>query len=172
MNKQKIKQPKKKKKTTRPRKSDQFIVALNDVSKRPKLASITLGKRLLNMLSSCRNRDKEKGRENYLTIDMLREEAMKAVGKKCPYCNELLDHKNISMDHILPLSRGGESRIENIQFTCLKCNKQKDKMLDNEFKAFKNLLESFSDESRLYVNQKMSMQGGKYGFYQKKSKSA
>ena len=172
MNKQKIKQPRKKKKKAdpKPRKSDIFIAPLASVSKRPKIASITLGTRLLSMLSSCRDRDKKQGRETYITIDMLRELVLTVIGKQCPYCQAILDHKNISLDHIMPLARGGTSTIDNIQFTCKTCNTQKDKMLDNEFRALKNIIAEFTDDTRVYLNRKLSAQGGFRGFY-KKNKS-
>lgn len=149
----------------RERKSDCLIAVCESYSKRPKLASIALDKRLTNMYSSCRTRDKKYERETHFTISMLRELAKTVIGKPCKYCGEIIDHNNISMDHIVPLSRGGNSTIENIQLICKKCNTQKDKMLDYEFTKLKELVNSFSDESRIYVNKKLSMLGGFNGYY-------
>ena len=163
-----IKQPKKKKKIReRIRKSDDLIAICGQISQRPKTTSIYLYKRIFMMLSSCRTRDKKYGKETLITVSMLVDLIKKYIGKQCKYCNVVLDHKNISMDHIIPLSGNGTSEIENIQFICKNCNKQKDKMLDNEFRELKDLIKTFSDESQKYVNKKLSMQGGFNGFYKK-----
>ena len=160
---------KKKSKKIKPkaRKSDCLINACESYSKRPKLASIALDKRLKNMYSSCKTRDKKYERETHFTIAMLRELAKTVIGKPCKYCGELIDHNNISMDHIVPLSRGGNSTIDNLQLVCKRCNIQKDKMLDYEFTKLKELVNTFTDESRIYVNKKLSMQGAFNGYYKK-----
>lgn len=149
------------------KKSDQLITSLANVSKRPKQASVRLEKRLVNMLASCRTRDKKYDRETHITIGMLRELAKEKIGSLCPYCEVIIDHNNISFDHILPLSRGGESSISNVQFVCRTCNTQKDKMLDNEFLKLKQFILTLSPESQTYVNKKLSMQGGFNGYYKK-----
>jgi len=40
---------------------------------------------------------------------------------KCNLCGEELD-LNCHLDHIIPLSKGGETKIENLQFLCKMCN--------------------------------------------------
>lgn len=42
-----------------------------------------------------------------------------------PRCATALVHGNISIDHIVPFSRGGTNWPDNIQWLCLSCNKQK-----------------------------------------------
>lgn len=155
----------------RERKSDCLITVLANVTKQPTRASIILDRRLNNMLSSCKCRDKKYGRDTHITVGMLRELAKTVIGTLCPYCGTVIDHKNISMDHIVPLSRGGNSEIENTQLICITCNKQKDKLFDYEFKELKKLIDSFSDESKKYINKKLSMQGGFHGFYKKQEES-
>lgn len=44
-------------------------------------------------------------------------------GFKCAYCG--LESKNLTIDHILPKSRGGESSFENTVASCKPCNAKK-----------------------------------------------
>ena len=60
----------------------------------------------------------------------------------CPYCEVILTHKNISLDHIHPKSRGGKSVWKNLQFTCLECNAIKGNLADVEFRLLRVRMES------------------------------
>jgi len=42
--------------------------------------------------------------------------------KKCVYCNAT---KDITIDHVIPLIKGGSNDLENLQFLCRKCNSKK-----------------------------------------------
>ena len=49
----------------------------------------------------------------------------------CPSCGYLLNSKNLTEDHIVPLSKGGSDSIENIQPLCHPCNAgKKDKTIN------------------------------------------
>lgn len=54
----------------------------------------------------------------------------------CAYCGQHRNIKYMTVDHIIPLSKGGTDDIENLQCTCKKCNQFKDNMLPSEFTAF------------------------------------
>ena len=43
----------------------------------------------------------------------------------CHYCCEKFDPKELTMDHIIPLSRGGKSAKGNVVPCCIKCNREK-----------------------------------------------
>jgi len=43
----------------------------------------------------------------------------------CYYCGVKVGSKNLTMDHIIPLSRGGRSTKENIVPACKECNTKK-----------------------------------------------
>lgn len=43
-------------------------------------------------------------------------------GEKCAHCGT---SEELSVDHVVPLCRGGSSRIDNLQLLCKKCNVQK-----------------------------------------------
>ncbi len=43
----------------------------------------------------------------------------------CHYCNQKFDPKNLTMDHVVPLARGGASTQNNIVPSCRSCNSSK-----------------------------------------------
>ena len=49
----------------------------------------------------------------------------KRYGNACPACGLQEPHIKLTMDHIIPLSRGGLNLIENIQPLCKGCNNKK-----------------------------------------------
>ena len=52
----------------------------------------------------------------------------KRDGHKCQYCGST---KNLTIDHIIPRSRGGEDTWENLVVACMPCNTRKsDKLLE------------------------------------------
>ena len=52
-------------------------------------------------------------------------------GHRCFYCGE--QRKQLTLDHIIPVSRGGSDRVANLTAACVKCNQQKDNQLPEEF---------------------------------------
>lgn len=54
----------------------------------------------------------------------------------CAYCGRHRNIKYMTVDHIIPLSKGGTDDISNLQCTCKMCNRLKDNMLPHEFTAF------------------------------------
>lgn len=56
----------------------------------------------------------------------------KKFGNKCAICGEA---KKLTVDHIIPLSRGGSNYIENIQGLCGSCNSRKWAKLSNALKS-------------------------------------
>ena len=49
---------------------------------------------------------------------------------ECYYCHETFTKENLTMDHIIPLSRGGCSTKGNIVIACKMCNtKKRDSLL-------------------------------------------
>jgi len=66
-------------------------------------------------------------------------------GSICPYCDQPMTYENgrrspraPTRDHVIPLSRGGSDRIENIVICCLECNGLKGALLPDEFAAWKD----------------------------------
>jgi 5-methylcytosine-specific restriction endonuclease McrA len=46
-------------------------------------------------------------------------------GNRCQYCGRRFPTSELSLDHVLPRSRGGETTWENIVCSCVKCNVKK-----------------------------------------------
>ena len=58
-------------------------------------------------------------------------------GFTCAYCG--VKGKNLTIDHVVPRSKGGKSTFENTVTACKKCNNKKDDMLPSEAKMFPNI---------------------------------
>lgn len=48
-----------------------------------------------------------------------------SLGNKCQLCNVSGKEVKMTIDHIIPVSRGGTNHIDNLQPLCLPCNKSK-----------------------------------------------
>jgi 5-methylcytosine-specific restriction endonuclease McrA len=46
-------------------------------------------------------------------------------GSRCQYCGQRFSSAELSLDHVVPLSRGGSSNWENVVCCCLACNVKK-----------------------------------------------
>lgn len=49
----------------------------------------------------------------------------KKIVSECPYCGGALNESDSHLDHIYPVSKGGQSVLRNLVFVCAKCNLQK-----------------------------------------------
>ena len=56
--------------------------------------------------------------------------------QRCVYCRVELSPDNFSVDHVNPLSRGGEHSLHNLQPLCHDCNHLKHARDDAEFRVF------------------------------------
>jgi len=56
-----------------------------------------------------------------------------AAGVFCPYCLSQVPVNEISLDHIVPVSRGGTNARENLQWIDLQCNLMKGALSHDEF---------------------------------------
>ncbi|PLX52382.1 MAG: HNH endonuclease [Desulfobulbaceae bacterium] len=54
----------------------------------------------------------------------------------CYYCGRLLGPKDLTMDHIVPLARGGRSTKENLVACCKDCNNKKKTLLPIEWEEY------------------------------------
>ena len=54
----------------------------------------------------------------------------------CYYCNREVGREQLTMDHLVPLSRGGKSKKGNIVAACKACNNQKKYLLPLEWEAY------------------------------------
>ena len=56
----------------------------------------------------------------------------------CHYCGQQVAFKNITMDHLVPIARGGRSTKNNLVPCCKKCNNLKKSMLPLEWEEHIN----------------------------------
>ena len=50
----------------------------------------------------------------------------------CQYCGKIPPKEELTIDHVLPRSRGGRTTWENVVLACIKCNMKKGSKLVNE----------------------------------------
>ena len=55
---------------------------------------------------------------------------------ECYYCHRKVGRNSLTMDHVLPLSRGGKSRKGNIVPACKQCNSKKKYLLPIEWEEY------------------------------------
>lgn len=60
----------------------------------------------------------------------------KTSSGKCYYCGEKVGFKNLTMDHVIPLSRGGRSTKDNLVPCCKECNTKKKSLLPVEWDEY------------------------------------
>jgi 5-methylcytosine-specific restriction endonuclease McrA len=51
---------------------------------------------------------------------------------QCQYCGEVLDRKDLNLDHVVPRDRGGLTTWDNIVCSCIECNTKKGNRTPNE----------------------------------------
>ncbi|MEE4136291.1 MAG: HNH endonuclease [Desulforhopalus sp.] len=54
----------------------------------------------------------------------------------CHYCGRKVAHSELTMDHLVPLARGGRSTRQNLVPCCKSCNNLKKSMLPLEWEEF------------------------------------
>jgi 5-methylcytosine-specific restriction endonuclease McrA len=57
--------------------------------------------------------------------ESVRDFVFKRDNCKCRICHRSVEEIQLSIDHIIPLSKGGSNDISNLQTLCLACNKSK-----------------------------------------------
>ena len=68
-----------------------------------------------------------------------KEERMKVYEKcqgHCAYCGCTLEYKDMQVDHVKPVYRGGEDDISNMLPACRSCNHYKSTLKPEEFKKY------------------------------------
>jgi 5-methylcytosine-specific restriction enzyme A len=54
----------------------------------------------------------------------------------CHYCKQAIPAKELTMDHVVPLARGGRSTKGNLVPCCKECNNKKKHLLPMEWEAY------------------------------------
>jgi len=86
------------------------------------------------------------------TLKELRRTAIAYVfGGRCQYCIEPLKPKTFSLDHRVPIERGGSWEMSNLDVICDPCNRAKGTMTGDEFVAVLRVLRTMPDATRREV---------------------
>ncbi|MFC1885026.1 HNH endonuclease [Thermodesulfobacteriota bacterium] len=64
----------------------------------------------------------------------------------CHYCQSHVGMDSLTMDHIVPISRGGKSKKGNLVPACKRCNSKKKYMLPVEWEEYINSLSKETSE--------------------------
>lgn len=54
--------------------------------------------------------------------DVIRQWVVERDGYRCGICGETVDREDVHIDHVVPVSRGGKSTLENLRVTHSTCN--------------------------------------------------
>lgn len=75
----------------------------------------------------------------------------KLFGKKCFYCEIPLEIETATLDHVLPKSKGGSSKLENLVIACFECNNKKNAKLwvQHPIESYKNWPKFYNDENHV-----------------------
>jgi 5-methylcytosine-specific restriction endonuclease McrA len=60
----------------------------------------------------------------------------KTADGRCYYCGRRVGYKNLTMDHVIPLARGGRSTRDNLVPCCKSCNTRKKSSLPVEWEEY------------------------------------
>ena len=82
-------------------------------------------------------REKDKARSLRKT-EWWRKKLEKGV---CYYCNQNVGRSELTMDHLVPLSRGGKSKKGNLVPACKECNNKKKYLLPMEWQEYLKTLD-------------------------------
>ena len=66
---------------------------------------------------------------------VMRKVALRDCGQRCVYCAAHLDQHTATLDHVVPLARGGAHDPGNLVVACGPCNRLKGELLPFEFFA-------------------------------------
>lgn len=65
----------------------------------------------------------------YKSVEMTRHNVFRRDNNTCLYCG---NHNDLTLDHVLPKSRGGRTGWENLVTACKRCNSKKGKLTPEE----------------------------------------
>jgi 5-methylcytosine-specific restriction endonuclease McrA len=115
--------------------------------KKPRIDRSLLSKEAISLLTNERNREWRKSNpEKWKAANRLNRHRRRALGRinssewiakvmmlgnRCQCCNRTEPDVKITIDHIVPVSKGGTNHIDNIQPLCMKCNQLKSTKIVN-----------------------------------------
>jgi len=91
------------------------------------------GARVVGRNAGIRRRAREKGAA---VEKVSREDVVMKYGRECYICGRALCDKQLTIDHVIPLSKGGAHTLHNLRPACRSCNSRKHYKLLEEFICF------------------------------------
>lgn len=102
------------------------------------------------------NRSKKHDVECKVTVEQLRHLIYVSYGTSCKYCGRKLDINNLVIDHIIPISKGGSSNIDNLQIICKTSNSMKGSLDEHNFEMLLEWLNAAPEELKKDVSIRLS----------------
>ena len=90
------------------------------------------GKKSPSFLSSPSSAQQRREREKAREIRNSSWWRQKRGQGRCAYCEKTFPKEELTMDHLIPIARGGKSNKKNIIVSCKKCNHRKSYKLRGE----------------------------------------
>lgn len=113
-------------------------------------------KKSSTLRSTLKRRSKEYEVVFNITLPEIRRLLLRAYGNKCKYCGDVLDVRNMVCDHMVPLSNGGDSILENLEMICKRCNTRKGPLTTKEYNGVVKWLSTQKEWVRGYIYRKLS----------------
>lgn len=108
-----------------------------------------LNKKVVSARGSMVTRSAKYGVECNVTVEELRELTMKFYGTRCKYDKtRVLTINNLVYDHIVPISKGGTSNLDNIQIISRTSNNLKGSLSETDLYILLEWLDTVSEELR------------------------
>jgi 5-methylcytosine-specific restriction endonuclease McrA len=115
-----------------------------------------------NIFAGMRKRAHELKQELPFTLKELRD-FIAVLPPDCIYCFKPTTASTWTLDHYVPIARGGEFGFSNIYMSCKSCNWQKGgTMTGAEFQDFLRGIELFAPEVQADIKRRLTI-GGKWG---------
>ena len=100
-----------------------------------------------NIITNISNRGDCMSKRDYTREEKEIMNKVKQSSNNCYYCGCKLNNNQKTIDHKLPMSRGGKTIKDNLVVSCIDCNQDKDSMTEDEFNKFNEIIQKEIDES-------------------------
>lgn len=115
----------------------------------------------LSIFNGQKSRAAKLGKEVHYTLEDFRYQAAEGLTKPCPYCKKPFTLNNLTSDHAIPISKGGEFYLVNNSICCQPCNYQKGNMTATEFAAFLTFIGTMDKDTAEDIKRRLTL-GGKW----------
>jgi len=129
-------------------------------SVRERRARVLFTRRTYQAFANHRRLAKDLGRALLYDLAWVRAKVTAHLNCPCLYCFGRITPRNFSLDHGLPVARGGTFSPDNILVVCRRCNETKGNLAEQEFRRLLACLADFDEIARIDVRRRLRA-GGK-----------